>query len=67
VYTSAKLDAFAFYLDLTDAIYISHVDACPASTKCHDVIVLLLDLVDAVFITHVLLHLLMFSSVSHCG
>jgi hypothetical protein len=26
--TSAKLDAFVFFLDLADAIYISHVDAC---------------------------------------
>jgi hypothetical protein len=39
----------------------------PASTKCHDAIVLLLDLVDAVFITHVLLHLTMSPSVSHRG
>jgi len=36
--TSAKLDAFAFLLDSTNAIYTSHVDVCPASAKCHDAI-----------------------------
>jgi hypothetical protein len=64
---SAKLDVFAFLLDLTDAIYITHVDACPASAKCHDVIVFFLYLVNAIFITHVLLHLSMSLSVSHRG
>jgi hypothetical protein len=56
---SAKLDVFAFLLDLADVIYISH--ACSASAKCHNVIVLLLDLVYAVFITHVLFKLSMSS------
>jgi hypothetical protein len=64
---STKLDAFAFLPDSTDVIYISHVDACLASAKCHDAIVLLLDLVDAVFITRVLLRLSMSPSVSYCG
>jgi hypothetical protein len=40
--TSVKVDAFAFLLDLMDAIFVSNVDACLASTKCHDVIVVLL-------------------------
>jgi hypothetical protein len=57
--TSTKLDVFVFLLDLTDAIYISHVDACLASARCHDAIVLLPDLVDVVFIIYVLLRLLM--------
>jgi hypothetical protein len=47
-----KLDAFAFLLDLTDAIYISDVNACLAFAKCHGTIVLLFDLVVALFITH---------------
>jgi hypothetical protein len=33
-------EAFSFLLDLTDAIYIAHVVACPTSAKCHDAIVL---------------------------
>ena len=36
--TSAKLDAIAFLLDSTNAIYTSHVDVCPASAKCHNAI-----------------------------
>jgi hypothetical protein len=65
--TSAKLDAFTFLLDMTDAICISHVDACSASAKCHDAIDLLFDLVDVDFITHVLLHLSMSPDVNHRG
>ena len=54
--TPTKVDAFAFLLDLTNAIFSStHVGACLASTKCHDAIVLLLDLDDVVSITHVIL------------
>jgi hypothetical protein len=53
--TSARLNIFVFLLDMTDTIVITNVDACLASTECHNAIVLLLDLVDAIFITHVLL------------
>jgi hypothetical protein len=35
--TYAKLNAFTFLLDLTDTRFITHVDVCLASTKCHDV------------------------------
>jgi hypothetical protein len=53
--TSARLNIFVFLLDLTDTIIITNVDACLASTKCHNAIVLLLDFVNTIFITHVLL------------
>jgi hypothetical protein len=33
-------EAFAFLLDLTDAIHITHVIACLTSAKCHYAIVL---------------------------